>query len=369
MQRYCLYWLVLVILTACKAEIQPHSGMDVMSVLSTEDTEGFSKAYEKREFHFPQDHGAHPEFKNEWWYLTGNLTDLQGRKFGYQVTFFRLGINSSSSERQSAWVLQNLWMAHAAVTDVKGRQHHHAERFSRANPGMAGASWKPFKVWLDDWQLAALKDEFPWQVKVKTDVFEFEFALTAEKNIVLQGEEGLSRKSETPGNASYYYSLTRMKTTGRLSLNQQTFKLEGLSWLDREWGTSSLDQDQIGWDWFSLQLNSGDDVMYYQLRDKNAQSHPNSQGIWVNNKSETRIINPSDLNLTPLDWWQSEQGERFPVRWHLEYKPARKNWIISALLEDQKMNVSIPYWEGAVSVTDFESGSYLGSGYLEMTGY
>lgn len=234
---------------------------------------------------------------------------------------------------------------------------------------MAGAQWKPFQVWLDDWQLTSSNNEFPWRLKLKTDSFEFDFTLSAEKDIVLQGDRGLSRKSESSGNASYYYSYTRLKTTGQLRIKNNTVKISGLSWLDREWGTSSLDRQQVGWDWFSLQLISGEDLMYYQLRDKSGQSHANSQGIWVKLNGETQRIHASDIKLKPLDWWLSEEGERYPIRWHMQYLPEQKNWIIAARVKNQAMNLTFSYWEGAVAIYDYDSGTQLGTGYLEMTGY
>lgn len=373
MLRYLLCLFGCIILLACKPAEETESRLNIASILGERDVAGFARAVAVREFHFPQDHGSHPEFKNEWWYITGNLADQQGRRFGYQLTFFRLGLEHNETRRQSAWATNHLWMAHAAVTDVSANEHLSAERFSRGNPGMAGAQWQPFQVWLDDWQLAAINNEFPWQVKIKTQSFAFEFILSPQKDIVLQGEQGLSRKSETPGNASYYYSITRLTTTGKLSVNNQIYQLDGLSWLDREWGTSSLDKDQKGWDWFSLQLNSGEDLMYYQLREKSAQGrtkpHTSSQGTWISKNSEIQTIHHHDIRLTPLDWWLSEQGERYPIRWQMEYLTEQKNWIIEALVEGQKMNLSVSYWEGAVAVYDYDAGTHLGNGYLEMTGY
>ena len=367
--RWLCYTLLLIFLSACQPADQTESAMTVESILGARDTAGFNKAVKIREFNFPRDHGPHPEFKNEWWYITGNLTDPQGQKFGYQITFFRLGMKTGKSPRKSAWAAEHLWMAHAAVTESGGNKHLSDERFSRDNPGLAGAQWQPFQVWLDDWQLASPDNEFPWRLVVNSDSFAFELLLEPLKDIILQGEQGLSRKSETPGNASYYYSMTRLKTTGELIIENKTFNVDGLSWLDREWGTSSLDKEQVGWDWFSLQLNSGEDLMYYQLRDKSGQPHPASQGMWVKNNGDSRTIPLSDIRLKPLDWWRSDKGERYPVRWEMEYLPEQKKWIIAALVEDQHMNLSFSYWEGAVGIFDYTTGKLLGSGYLEMTGY
>ena len=178
----------------------------------------------------------------------------------------------------------------------------------------------------------------------------------------------MSKKSETPGNASYYYSISRLTTQGTININKQTYSVKGLSWLDREWSTSSLDKDQTGWDWFSLQLQSGEDLMFYQLRTNTGGVHHSSQGTWVEKNSQTQMIKHADIKLTPLDWWQSEKGERYPIRWRMEYLPRQKDFIIQALVKNQKMELLIPYWEGAVVVLD-HSGKKIGQGYLEMTGY
>ncbi|MEJ2418624.1 MAG: lipocalin-like domain-containing protein [Exilibacterium sp.] len=364
--------LICAFLLACSpSEPPPRQSWSVESVLgNAAGDEGFARALAPRRFHFPEDHGAHPAFRSEWWYLTGNLEAQTGRRFGFQVTLFRQGFNRAAGDRPSKWAVENIWMGHAAVTDVKNKTHRGRERFSRGGPGMAGAQLQPFKVWLDDWVLRAdTAAAFPWRLDVGVDDFALALRLTAMKPIVLHGDRGLSQKSEAAGNASYYYSLTRLKTQGQVRLGAETFTVTGLSWLDREWSTSALDSQQTGWDWFSLQLHSGEELMYYRLRKKGGGVHPSSSGTWVGVDGSTLSLEAEEVELTPLQWWENDAGERYPVRWRLRLKAGQGDWIVEALVEDQEMDLSFSYWEGAVVVLDAHSGQVRGRGYLEMTGY
>jgi predicted secreted hydrolase len=349
---------------------------------AAKNTKSFEHAVKERFFSFPDDHGMHPGYRNEWWYFTGNLSDDQGRRFGYQLTFFRVGLRPATSDKidtdkqnskhaASAWKTQNIWMAHAAISDGDQQQHYSSERFSRGNPGLAGAQLKPFKVWLDNWHVNSKNSRkslfFPWHLQMNGDNFNLQLSLIPMKPIVLQGDGGLSQKSTTPGNASYYYSMPRLATKGNLSINNQHFTVEGLSWMDREWGTSSLDDDQIGWNWFSLQFHSGEDIMYYQLLDNEGLPDAASQGKWIGKQGELKTISATQMKLTPQSWWESKNGVKWPISWRMDYLPTDKSWIIKPLIKDQLMELSVIYWEGAVEIIDNVSGNNVGYGYLEMT--
>lgn len=365
-----LRWLfVALVLIGCDSEPPPESSLPLRAILGGQADEGFQQAIAVREFSFPRDHGPHPGFRNEWWYLTGNLTDKSGAAYGYQLTFFRTALAPQKPQRQSSWATHQLWMAHLALTDIDGGRHYRDERFSRGAPGLAGARLSPFKVWLDDWQLSSPDNGFPWQLTADTGNFALQLQLQPLRAPVLQGDRGLSQKSLRIGNASYYYSITRLTSQGTLSLNGKEYQVSGLSWLDREWSTSALDNNQNGWDWFSLQLDSGEDLMYYRLRDLSDQTHPNSAGNWINRDGIPQMLTAADIRTTPLHWWRSDTGERYPVRWQLECLPCQQTWLVEALLEDQHMDLSIKYWEGAVVIKSAASGQPLGRGYLEMTGY
>lgn len=380
-----------VLLSGCSdanTQSEPAPGFDLSGILGGEDTSGFLRADAPREFSFPADHGPHPGFRNEWWYLTGNLYTAEGRRFGYQLTFFNSahapdsdassapgGVDAQQpaapdgrADARSAWHSERIWMAHFALTDLETKQHYAVERFSRENPGLAGATLGPLRVWLEDWQLrgsanAANPHDYPWQLSVTDGELALNLQLDSSKAPVLQGLDGLSQKSPAPGNASYYYSLTRLRSSGELRLGAETFSVSGTSWLDREWSTSALAADQSGWDWFALQFDDGQELMYYQLRGANGSVHPNSLGNWTDTAARQRAVTPAQIVLRELASWTSPAGVSYTTAWQLEY--AGQTWQIRAVLEEQWMNLTIPYWEGAVDILD-QQGDIVGRGYLEM---
>lgn len=363
------FCLSLIVLAACQPEDRNGSDLPLRQQLDDTPHSGFAQATKPRPLLFPQDHGAHPEFKNEWWYFTGNLQSPQGKRFGYQVTFFRSALTPEPAQRSSNWATNQAWMAHAALTDVASQIHLKSERFARGALDLAGASTTPFKVWLDNWQVTGSDAGFPWQIKLESPDFSLTLNLQPAKAIVLNGNQGLSQKSPQPGNASHYYSITRLHSSGQLTVKGDTHAVSGFSWLDREWGSSLLDEQQSGWDWFALQLDEGSELMFYQLRYQDGRPHPNSLGTWVDKNSRYQVITPEQIKLTPLSWWQSAHGSRYPIAWQLDYLPLNKSWRVEAVLADQLMDLSVTYWEGAVNIYDTASGSPVGRGYLEMTGY
>jgi len=341
--------------------------------LGGDDIEGFARAVQPRTLVFPADHGPHPDYRNEWWYLTGNLETAGGRRFGYQVTFFRVALappGPLSQERRSAWATRQVWMTHVALSDAANRRHQEQERFARGAAGLAGAEAEPFRVWLEDWQLGAVAagPQQVWQLRIDTADFDLDLELEPAKPIVLQGDAGLSQKSAEPGNASYYYSMTRLKTSGLIQVGGEPLEVGGLSWLDREWSTRALGPDQAGWDWFALQLGDGSDLMYYRLRRTDGQADPHSAGTLVDPNGAYRRLSAADLALQPLRWWRSPEGVGYPVAWELKLieGPAYR---VEAVFDDQRMDTSVAYWEGMVDVFDAETGAQRGRGYLELAGY
>lgn len=358
---------LLVTLWGCQEQHIENTGITLRDSLGIQNAAGFRQVLKVREFHFPSDHGAHQGYRNEWWYVTGNLRDDKGNEFGYQVSFFRIQLNPDKNKQQrlSRWATNHIWMAHVALSDGRTGKHHSEERFSRESLGLAGVQARPFNVWLDNWQIVSLDDE-TWQVAIATPSFKLQLNLTPSKPPVLIGDRGLSQKSATPGNASYYYSITRLHTEGKITVNQRDYLVSGNSWFDREWGSSSLDKDQQGWDWFALQLNSGEELMYYRLRNNQGQAHPFSAGIWVDKLGRSRPIAAEEIVVTPTGWWQGSEGHRYPVRWQVDYRD--RHWRIEPLIENQLMNTQVRYWEGAIKILDNEN-KQVGSGYLELTGY
>ena len=362
-----LLLLLTLLVSACDTQ-PPDSGpaVSVDQVLGAQPDPGFARAFEPREFHFPQDHGAHPDFATEWWYLTGNLHTDSGRHFGYQLTLFRVGLRPGEAVKESDWRTNQLYMGHLAISDIAGQRHYSAERFARAAAGLAGANTEPFEVWLGPWSLRSAEDLFPLTVSAQQEDMGLSLHLqSGDKPLVLQGERGLSRKSATPGNASYYYSYTRLPTSGEVRIGDTVYTVQGDSWMDREWSSSALDKDQVGWDWFALQLDDGRELMYYRLRDRQGRAHPYSRGSLVEKDGSVRALRPDQVKLTPLRDWQAGDGVRYPVDWRLQVPDYGLDIEVKALLDDQLMDHSVRYWEGAVGV----SGSQRGRGYLELSGY
>ncbi|MCB1755810.1 MAG: carotenoid 1,2-hydratase [Gammaproteobacteria bacterium] len=363
-----LLWIAFALSAACEKNSAPE--LDVSMLLGNDSVDGYQRAIEAREFSFPADHGAHNGFRNEWWYFTGNLKDDRGHVFGYQVTFFRIALSPERLERQSAWAGNQVWMAHVALSDIDARRHSHAQRFARGANGLAGAEENPLRVWLEDWQVSAADGEgFPWTINVQSDAFSLDLVLNADKAPVLQGDKGLSRKSAEPGNASYYYSITRMSTHGTISQAGERFEVTGQSWLDREWSTSALSAEQAGWDWFSLQLDDGRDLMFYRLRNTSGEADVYSAGTLVKVDGDYTTLSRDDVSLEVMDTWRSTTGKDYPVAWKLTLRGEPDSWIVRAAFEDQEMQTAVNYWEGAVEVSNATTGESLGRGYLELTGY
>ncbi len=346
--------------------------ISVSAALGNDHTQGYLRVYTPRPFVFPADHGPHPEYRNEWWYVTGNLKDTQGRLFGYQLTLFRIALAPTLPVPDSAWRTNHLYLGHFAVSDVAGGRHYGFDRFSRAALGLAGAQVRPLRVWLEDWSLSGSgEDALPLQVRAREQDVAVNLILQAGKPVVLQGDEGLSQKSDEPGNASYYYSYTRLPTQGTVVVEGQTFTVSGSSWLDREWSTSALGPEQSGWDWFALQLEDGRELMFYRLRLQNGGVDPHSSGILVAADGSTHRLRYDEVELKVLDLWTSPYtGDRYPSRWVLRLPAESLELTIIPRLLDQEMRVSVHYWEGAVAVAGRAGDRPIrGQGYLEMTRY
>ncbi len=366
----CSVWASVILSQTCLAVERSSSETEltVDKVLGLEEDQGFSRAVEPRDFSFPADHGPHPQFKTEWWYYTGNLFAENGRHFGYQLTFFRTALSPDLPERKSNWSTNQVYMAHFALTDVETGRFYHFERFSRDSLGLAGAKVDPFKVWLENWRVDGGEGEpLTMVLSASQGDVAIDLRLRNVKPIVLQGENGLSQKSELPGNASYYYSMTRLESSGSVHVLGRTFKVKGLSWLDREWSTSALGENQVGWDWFSLQFDDGTELMYYQLRLKDGSVDPLSSGVLVDKNGNTKKISSDDIKIKVLEHWESqESGAEYPAKWRLDVINEDLSLDIEPMLPDQEMNTTVRYWEGAVSVKSKDRNGY---GYVELTGY
>jgi predicted secreted hydrolase len=348
------------------------SGMSIQQLLAGDNNQGFSRAIATKDFQFPKDHGPHPDYRNEWWYLTGNLEDENKNRFSYQLTFFRRALTVSNST-ENGWLDSNIYMAHFALSNHQTGEFIAREKFGRNGAGVAGAQSMPFHVWLDDWEIISTNTSgniFPLTLRAKNEHYVLDLLLNPRKPLVLQGDKGLSQKSYESGNASYYYSFTRLDSRGTLIHNNNAKHLKGNSWLDREWSTSALSKQQQGWDWFSLQLDDGRDVMFYQLREKNGNSSPFSSGVLVDVEGGTLTLDNQHVTLTPVEYWQYKQSS-YPIKWQLQIRHPQfqRDWIISAPIQNQHLKLSVSYWEGAIDVIDQATNTNLGHGFLEMTGY
>jgi len=350
------------------------NSLRVADAMSGSDTVGYSRAVDPIEFSFPRDHGPHPDFKTEWWYYTGNLDSKSGRRFGYQFTIFRIALTPTPEERASDWAASQMYMAHFALSDIDGDKFYSFERFSRGAQGLAGAQAAPFRVWLEDWEALDTDGSQPLfpvhRLRAGQDNVTIDFRLESTKPLVFQGENGLSQKSWERGNASYYYSMTRLKTDGTITIDDEIFDISGLSWKDREWSTSALAENQVGWDWFSLQLSNGEEVMYFTLRNKDESEKAFDKGALVFKSGESKLIKPGSAVLTEKDYWTSPDGGIYPAKWNLQIPADSINLNISSNMPDQELDVSVRYWEGSVSISGTRgSDSVTGRGYVEMTGY
>ena len=359
------YWL-----TAGDGDTTLQASVSVADAMNS-DTTGYRRATEIRDFTFPADYGPHPGFKNEWWYLTGNLNGPDGRPFGYELTIFRFALappsDTTAPRSASDWRTDQFYMAHFAVTDSAGQAFYADERFGRGGAGLAGAQTTPLRVWLEDWSIESVgADPFPLRLRAQQDGAAIDLTVRPEKPRVLQGDRGLSQKGPGVGNASYYYAYTRLATEGTVVSGTDTTQVSGQSWMDREWSTSALGPDQEGWDWFALQLDDGRDLMYYQLRNTDGSASSFSEGTIVGPDGSTTKIGQENVTLEVLDTWTSPDGTHtYPVEWRLQVPPADVDVRVTALMQNQEMDVSVRYWEGAVRVT----GSDTGRGYVELTGY
>jgi len=367
-------------LAACQGDApapEVSAALRLGSVLGADDAAGYRRADAPRRFRFPADHGTHPDFRSEWWYLTVMLADAEGREFGVQFTLFRQALTPPQARTGSGpWRLDEVYLGHLALTDVGGRRHREAERLSRPHPAQAGVRAEPFRAWVDGWTLTEVAAD-PWTLHLDagTPDFAVDLRLTAVKPVVLQGEAGLSRKG--PAQASYYYSLPRLAVTGALTVAGREHAVDGGAWFDREWSTSVLGDEQHGWDWFALQFDDGTELMAFQLRRRDGRRDPFDQGLRVAADGRAESLDADDFELEALASWRDDSGTAWPVRWRLTV--GGRDLEIRALLDDQRMDTSIRYWEGLVGVYegdprgdrrgDQPEGRRIGRGYLEMTGY
>ena len=348
--------LVLVLPLGCSSPDEPETEFRLNFYGET--TNDFAQVDKVRSFHFPQDHGPHEEFRNEWWYLTSILRTSEGRLFGTQFTIFRQAL-TPHTKRENPWQTGQIYMAHFAVSDIQSKEHYSFERMARGHNRIAGVVAQPFRLYMDDWVLQSVGEQFdPLVLRVREQAFEVNLELSPTKPIVLHGNQGLSRKG--PENATYYYSIPRLETVGTVSTPEGEFSVKGNSWLDREWMSALLSDDHLGWVWFSLQLEDGRDVVLFRLRSKTPDKQEHGVGLMIAADGSTYQLDESDWSAEPSRYWKE-----WPIAWNVTLE--NRNYTVQPTFDDQLMRTNIRYWEGVVLV--MEGDETVGEGYLELTGY
>ncbi len=334
--------------------------------------EGFARATGPAPLSFPTDFGPHPDYQTEWWYYTGNLETADGRHFGYELTFFRNALLPASQAlaRISDWATNQIYMAHFAITDVESQSFQAYERFERGAAGLAGAQAEPYQVWLDDWQVEQTGTN-TYHLFAANEAMSLNLQLRDEKGPILEGNLGYSQKGPERGNASYYYSETRLETQGQVTVGKKTFSVSGLSWKDHEYSTAVLSAGQVGWDWFSIQLDDGYEIMLYQIRQADGSIDPFSSGILVAPDGSTEPLSHADFEITSEASWHSpHSGADYPMGWLVRIPSAGIDLKLEPYLQDQELNLAFIYWEGAVKISGTHNGRTVnGGGYTELTGY
>jgi predicted secreted hydrolase len=324
-----------------------------------------------RKLTFPADHYSHPDFKTEWWYYTGHLESESGKRYGYQVTFFRFGLRDRQSEiKDKPPLFSELYMAHFAISDISRKKFFFRERINRGYQGKAGADTDRYMVWNEDWKVEG--DQKNHQIQASDRGTKLSLRLSSLKPPVLHGQNGLSQKGEGEGRASYYYSLTRMITEGELTIDGKREKVRGLTWMDHEFGSNQLREDQVGWDWFSLQLDDQTEIM---LCRKDGSPDPYSSGTLMKADGTTKHLRLEDFQIEILERWKSvKSGGNYPMKWSVTIPVERIQLEIVPEFTDQELITSrstrVTYWEGAVQVNGtMRNKPIRGAGYVEMTGY
>jgi predicted secreted hydrolase len=375
MSRLPLLLFPVIFLISCAAPTVPSAEVQVPEVLNSNEVaaSGFRAADGSRSLTFPEDFGAHEEFRTEWWYYTGNLQTAQGRHFGFELTIFRVGLlpPAVALPTDSGWYDRSIYFAHFAVSDV-GRERFYAfERYARPGPGLAGAQALPYRVWIEDWSIAE-NSSGVYRLQASQEEITLDLVLTDEMGVVLHGENGYSRKGKEVTNASYYYSQPRLRADGTVTVDGNSYPVSGLAWKDHEFSTSVLDEDQVGWDWFSLQFEDGSALMLFQLRERNGQTSASSSGTFISPDGTAHALSKADFGVRVLDQWRSPHTQgRYPGAWEIQLREPDCSLDVRPWMADQEIHFpAVTYWEGAVR---FEGmcGEHLvsGNGYVELTGY
>ena len=349
--------------------------LGVVPGLAADTPQEFRLATEGYQYAFPRDHGAHEEYRTEWWYYTGQVTAKNGRPFGYELTFFRRGMPREQTKTlPSQWAVTHLYLAHFAVSDVSKGRFHYAEKMSRAGLGKAGAASDRLNVWIDRWSAESpLAAPGTQTLHAADGDLAIQLTVSPEKPLVVHGTGGISRKGSVA--ASHYYSFTRLATTGTLSVGGERFDVTGTSWMDHEFSSAELGKDLVGWDWFCLQLDDQRELMLYRLRRTDGSADPVSSGTLIDRDGRGHHLTVSEFTLEPISYWTSQTSHaRYPQRWRLTIPSQQLSFELVPLMADQELSTTrstqVTYWEGAIEATGSIQGrAARAQGYMELTGY
>ena len=357
LKRFRLVVLLALLVSACQSEDATQS-LTLNVLYESPNSQAFQKATEAIKLEFPRDHGEHLAFQTEWWYFVGILRDEAERSFGFQFTMFRQGL-APEYEAENSWRTGQIYMAHMAISDIQLEKHTAFERFSRGHPELATVKATPFTLQIEDWRLQSIGEDFsPMVLQAESGKFQLALELTLTKPPFPHGDRGLSWKS--PTNASYYYSIPRIVTTGTIGTPEGLFKVSGSAWMDHEWSSGVLNENYRGWNWLTLHLDQNQDLVLFNLIPKSDQTPIMPVGVAVDAVGNPQPLQPDRWQLNPIRFWKD-----WPVEWELIVDD--RNMTVEAAYDDQLMTTTIRYWEGAVFVTD--EGERVGEGYLELTGY
>lgn len=321
---------------------------------------------------FPKDHGKHPDYQTEWWYFTGNLESEGTRCWGFQLTFFRRALFKEPPAMLSSWAVRDLYMAHFALTDALDNSFFHTELLTREGPDLAKAAATDLKVHVRDWSATRENDEI--RLNARENGQTLELSLIPEKPPVLHGKSGYSRKGEAENQASYYYSFTRLKASGTLTFQGESHRVRGLAWMDHEFGSSMLLANQVGWDWFSLQLDDGSELMVFHMRRKDG-AFERPFGTFISKEGSATELSNEAIVISPTGAWTSPHSAAvYPSGWIIQVPEQKISLEITPLILDQELSSGrfsrLIYWEGAVEAKGKRNGSAVhGRGYVELTGY
>ncbi len=324
---------------------------------------------------FPRDHGAHPNFKTEWWYFTGNLEDASRHRFGYQLTIFRQGIQFTPVQTQSQWAVRDFYFGNFTISDLSADKFHASERVSRGALGEARTGSERMDVVLGPWSIEQKPGTEEYHLAAQEEGMAIQFEAHPLKPLILEGVAGLSRKADGVGEASYYYSYPRLATVGRVRIGEVSYAVTGESWFDHEFSTSSLGSDQVGWDWFCIQLDNHEEIMLYAMRDKSGAMDPVSEGTWVKADGTSERLLPGSFSIKKRGAWRSpKSGAVYPSGWRIVVPSHKADLTVTPAMADQELRLTqmgaLDYWEGACTMAGTVGGiAVKGVGYTELTGY